>query len=42
MANRDIILTIIVLLGIAWLLFENYHREPTQPPKPKTTEHPAK
>ncbi len=42
MANRDIVLTIIVLLGIAWLLFENYHKGPTEAPKPKTVEQPAK
>jgi hypothetical protein len=26
MANRDIIFSIIVLLGICWLVFENYQR----------------
>lgn len=39
MANRDIVLTILVLLGIGWLLFENYHAAPKEEPKPATIEH---
>ncbi len=38
MANRDIILSIIVLAGIGWLLFENYHQRPQKDQKPATIE----
>lgn len=37
MKRREIIITVIVLLGIGWLFYENYTR--SQQPKPATVEH---
>lgn len=38
MSNRDISLIILVLLGISWLIFENYHRTATPAAKPQATQ----
>jgi len=38
MKNRDIILIVLVLLGISWLIFENYHRSATPTPKPQVNQ----
>lgn len=38
MSNRDIMLIILVLLGISWLIFENYHRKAVPTTKPQTTQ----
>lgn len=39
MANRDIVLSIIVLLGIGWLFFANYNKSTKPEAKPATIEH---
>ena len=39
MGNRDIVLTVIVLLAIGWLFFSNYHKSSKEEKKPATIEH---
>jgi hypothetical protein len=39
MKNREIIVTVIVLLGIGWLFFANYNKTAKTDKKPATIEH---
>jgi hypothetical protein len=39
MTKRDIIIGIVVLVGIAWLFFQNYHKTTPQTPPAKELRH---